>query len=180
MTEDYISNLMEQFNKKEILQMSEELGLDNSPSDSMSSVMEAIINDLEENGVPLAEDCSDLLNDFLYVAMFVDEDGNLIEIEDIEDEEDEEQEEEEKIPKRFDTEKEDEPDKEPVEDNLPECFSFHDERDPACRKCKVRELCREERVKMRPACFGKLFQKNNADCEVCLERTFCKEAMESA
>lgn len=172
--DEYIRDLMEQYSKDEIIDLCGELDLTVADSTRFQDVIKLFISELDENGVPENEDCSELMSDFLYVAEYVDENGELVELDDDEEEEVEEVEDESRVPKIV-------PDNPAIEldiDRLPECFGFHDTRDPACRKCKIKVSCQDERVKTRPDCFGTLYHKNNIQCKQCIERTFCKEVLD--
>jgi hypothetical protein len=64
-----------------------------------------------------------------------------------------------------------------TQDKMPDCFAFEDDKDPACRKCKVATLCRQSREANRPECFGKYFEPHSEECKVCIEAAFCVLAM---
>ena len=151
--DSYISDLCKEYRKQEIMTLAEELEL--SKRGSAGTIMEKVIWDLEDKGVPDESECSELMSDFLLASGFVDEDGNIIE-----DDEDEEE------------ELDDEP---LVIEKNPECFAFADDRDPACNKCKFKESCMVARINDRPECFGELFDRNSEECQGCLEVTFCKK-----
>jgi len=94
-----------------------------------------------------------LLFEYLVAAEIIDEDGNLI--------------------------GEVETDAKPAEqsvpkENMPPCYGFEDDRDPACKRCKVAQSCRTTRVESRPACFGKLYAEHDENCMACIEAPFCK------
>lgn len=164
--DDYIQDLMKQYTKEEVLGLCGELSLTVSDNTKFSDVVQLLTEDLDREGIPESDDCSELMSDFLYVADYVDEDGNIVELDVIEEEEEEDAREPKIVPEAV-----------KADEKLPECFGFHDERDPACRKCKVKITCETERVKTRPSCFGELYHKNNIQCKQCIERTFCKEVM---
>ena len=172
---EYIRDLMEQYSKDEVIDLCGELDLTVADSTRFPDVVKLLLAELDENGVPENADCSELMSDFIYVAEYVDEDGELVDIEEeAEEEKVVEVEEDNRIPKIV-------PDNPSIEldiDRLPECFGFHDARDPACRKCKIKVSCQDERTKTRPDCFGTLYDKNNIQCKQCIERTFCKEVLD--
>lgn len=149
-----VDEVSKQFTKKELHKIAEELEIGVDIGASATSIVSTVIGDLDENGVPEIEDCSDLLAEFLVAAEYIDENGNPV------------QEEEEKSSE------------EPVIDDAkkPECFGFQDSRDPACAKCKVVAACTKERVRTRPTCFGKLFKAHDPECQACLEFAECKGA----
>jgi hypothetical protein len=147
--------------------MCEDLDLDVDHGTSSKKLVTMLIDDIEENGIPDPDDCSPELEDFLYRAGFTDEHGDPLD-EYYEDEFEDFQEDEE-----YEDEEESE---EPVEvEVLPQCFSFHSEKDPACRKCKVIEACKVKRLEILPECFGKAFDKNDDNCKVCIENIHCRE-----
>ena len=140
------NELMGVFTKTEIIAIAEELGLpldDGRPT--ALQILQMIDDDLRQHGVPPEEDCSELLDDFLFQAGWIDEDGNPIA----------------KVEVQPDV-------------VLPECFSWADERDPSCKRCKVFEACLVKRIAKRPGCYGKLFMASNEDCMACLEASTCR------
>ena len=60
----------------------------------------------------------------------------------------------------------------------PHCFGWHDEADPPCRKCAVRAECIAKQHKVRPECFGELYDSSHPECKACLDNSQCIEAME--
>jgi len=152
-----MDNLLKQFSKEEILAVAQELGLKVKLSDRASLVLEMIQGDIEANGVPETDECSDLLFEFLFNADIIDEDGNTVG-------------EKEAIEESEETAVE-------VEVVKPECFSFADRRDPACNRCRLLEECAIVRIRNRPACYGRLFDKGAEECKVCIEAPFCMVAM---
>jgi hypothetical protein len=160
-SESNVKELYTQFNKAELVQVAEELDLDIDPQRmSNRQISKKILGDLDDNGVPEADDCSELLNELLYAAEYIDEQGELLEEVDTETEEIEEEPEvveEQELP-----------------EELPVCFSFADERDPACNRCKVKPACLEARIINRPPCFGKHYDENAVECQGCMEAINCK------
>lgn len=144
--------LCKQFDKDEIFQIAKELGLEVQAVDRAIVVMEMVLTDIEENGIPETEECSDLMFEFLVNAEYVDEEGNVLG-------EEAEAQEAEKIEE---------------ETAKPKCYSFADNRDPACKRCKLLDSCMKVRITNRPPCFGLLFDRNDAECIACLESPFCK------
>jgi hypothetical protein len=117
-------------------------------------LVKSIMKNLEEEGVPEFDQCSDLLAEYLIAAEIIDEHGNLIDGE-------------EGNAKSEDVTV--------SHDNLPKCYGFEDgDRDPACKKCKVQVMCRQARIEARPACFGKLFEEHDENCLACIEAPNCK------
>lgn len=152
--------ILKEFTKPELVKIANELEIDLPDKATSTRLIININADLTENGIPEEDDCSDLLEDFLWVAGFIADD---------EDDETEEEVEEEPVP-------------EPVveESALPDCYGCADERDPSCKRCKVFTGCMAERVSIREReleCFGKLFDINAQECGHCLEAGPCKIAL---
>jgi hypothetical protein len=162
MSNNTLSELYSQFSKSELLQIAEELKIKNVQMETRSSVItKSVLDDLDSNGVPETSQCSDLMLEFLVAAEYVDEEGNLIEGEEGNDGENA-REGEEKIVDLV---------------AYPECYSFADDRDPACNRCKVFELCTKERISRRPDCFGKMYSESADECRLCIEAPFCVKEM---
>lgn len=176
--------LMQEFEKLELVAVAEELELVVQDGQSTLSIIEAIRKSLREEGIPAEEDCSDLLDDFLFVAGYIDEAGNIVD----EDPEGGE------LGNVVDSARIVSEDKLVVHTEMgdgvverethfivdgkevpkPQCYGFAEERDPACKRCRVMEYCKKERLASRPACFGKLFSATDENCADCLEAASCK------
>ena len=158
MAADVAASLYKQFNKSEVIEIAGELELKTKVTQSAKVMTNMILDDLNDEGVP--EECSELMNEFLYAAGYIDEDGDLIEEEDeqIED---------------VSTQIED------VEevDQVPDCYTFADERDPACKKCKLVRECVLARIDNRPVCFGQFFDDKVEECKACIEAPLCSQAI---
>lgn len=63
--------------------------------------------------------------------------------------------------------------------DLPQCFSYYDGRDIACRRCRRARRCEQEFKVTRPNCFSKLYG-TQAECASCLYASQCVEEMEMA
>lgn len=137
-----------QFQKRELISIAQEMDLTVDIGTRASDIVAAIYADIEENGVPDTSDesLSDTLLEFLVAAEYIDENGNVIGEED---------------------------EQEISDDELPTCFTYADERDPSCQKCRVFDKCMAERVKSRPKCFGKLYKSTDEQCAACLEALPC-------
>lgn len=147
--------LQSQFTKPEILKIAEELEIDVNPSLGTARILEIVIRDIEANGVPELDDCSDLLGEFLVTAEYIDETGAL-------------------ISKQDTSEVEEEADEVEIDESrLPPCFSKADPRDPACMRCAVFDACMVSRIANRPPCFG-TFLATDDQCRICLEAADCK------
>lgn len=158
--DDLVRGLVSDFSKKEILVIAEELDLEFSSRVRSSEIVDSILEDMDENGIPVSDECSELLTEFLIAAEYTDDDGNIVEDGGDEDS------------KEGSDEKEEEMSVEP-----PPCFGFADERDPACKRCKAYSICMEERLETRPECFGRLFSKDAEECGVCIEASSCELAI---
>ena len=143
-------------NKSRLIGIAGELDLDVS-SMNVRQIVLVIANDLEANGIPEDQDCSDELYDFLVDADYIDEDGNILEEQEGDDE-------------VTDVEEEHE------EEDVPECFTYAEQKDPACARCKLYDACYKERIASRPACFGIHWDMNSEECKICLEFGACRQA----
>lgn len=163
--DEAVRELSKLYKKKEIQEIAEEL-LEEEPELSVSKagLIEQILDDLDENGIPdtsESDNCSELLYDFLIEAGYIDADGNVIPFdEEVGDEGQEGQEEDDEY--------------EGDVDDVPECYGFADSRDPACKKCLQYDDCVKVRISNRPDCFGILYNATEAECNVCLESSSCK------
>lgn len=181
------------FNKEEMVALAAELGLEGSGS--AYAIAHAIHDDLGKNGVPPEDECSELLDDYLFSCEYIDDDGmirdpfpNLPIIEQAEEEEDDEDKFNEYEPVAEEAE-EDEADWYEVLSDVVvvrgteypkyECWSMAEDRDSACRRCKVFQACSAERVKVRPPCFGR-YMKGDEQCEVCLEALPCSQVAQGS
>jgi hypothetical protein len=143
------------FKKSELQGIAQELDLPIGKLTTRQLVM-AIVNDIEDQGIPSTDDCSDDLFEFLLNIDFIDEDGEIL-----------------KVSKEKPTEVTNSP-KEPVE--KPECFSFAEIRDPACKRCVIYDRCLEARERARPACFGRSYSADSEECRGCIEASACSVA----
>lgn len=152
-----------QFNKQELQKVAKELEISASANETTRNLATAILKDLQENGIPedLAE-ASDTLYDLLVAAEYIDENGNVL------------------------GEEETVAEGESVSVNLPEmeipdwiCFSYADPRDPSCNKCKLYDPCWKKRVEKRPACFGKMYNRSEQECQSCIEAPYCVKETEN-
>ena len=69
-----VATLYKEFNKSEILEIAKELELNTKVSQSAKIITNMILADLADEGVP--EECSELMDEFLYVAGYIDDDGD--------------------------------------------------------------------------------------------------------
>ena len=122
------------------------------------TIINLVLKNLDNEGVPEPDECSDALWEFLVAADYIDEDGNLLELEENDDEQ----------------EGGNEQEQENVEDIDHKCYGYYDKLDPACRKCKVSELCIVKRRASLPECFGLMFEKTDPECGSCIEASGCR------
>lgn len=158
------------FGKQVLFDICQELGVQYTLSMHVWDVAQAILNDLDENGVPLDDAVSDDLFEFMVYAKYIREDGTLIEFIDDDAEPEEQSEEDEE-------EEEEEP------DEMPECYGWGDpEGDRNCARCPIQDSCVAERdrtIEDMP-CFGVLYEQDHPDCMDCTIWRLCKEEMEGA
>lgn len=156
--ESIVKELYTQFSKTELVDAANQLDIRVNPKKmSNRQIAKKIIEDLDANGVPEADDCSELLLELLLSAEYIDEYGELVEEVTVEDVEE--------VPPKVE---------EATPEELPVCFSFADERDPACNRCKVKAECLVARVANRPSCFGKYYDEHDVECQGCMEAPNCK------
>lgn len=144
-------SVYKQFEKTELLKIAKELGLDLRADERSVVMVEKLFQDISKEGVPEPSECSDLLFEFLVTAEYIDEEGNILEEAEG---------------------KESEAEGEAAVEN-PVCFSYADDRDPSCQKCKVFDACMRTRISSRPECFGKLYVEHDEQCKACLEALPC-------
>lgn len=150
-----INDVLSQFSKKEIMSVAKELGLDAQPDDQKVQ----LVNEIVRLGTRLSNDpnsdvdISELAVSMLVTAEVIDEEGNPL------------------------VKEEDDSDVE-LPENLPECWGYADDKDPACGKCIVMKQCMKLRISRRPQCFGELFSVHAPECIACLEAKFCKIEVE--
>lgn len=152
--------IMRQFDKEDLFCIAKELGLEVTNTISSRRCISIIAADMDENGVPAAEDCSEKMEDFLKVAGYIDANGDLLDTV----EEEDYQEESKEVSK--------------VGAERPQCFSYYSEFDPACKRCKVAQACKVERGKVVMSCYGKLFSPNSEECKACIENLSCRNIVE--
>jgi hypothetical protein len=152
-----IIDLYSDFTKEELLKISKEFGLNHKMSDKAKVIVSDILQFAVGKKPNTAKKrMSDLTYEFLLSAEIINEDGDYIE-------KSEEKEVEISTPKE----------EAEAEEKLPECFGAADREDPACMKCKVLEICEKKRIKNRPICYGKKYDKMSPECEICIESDTC-------
>ena len=156
---DLERQLLKSFKKAELFAIATELKIKKlSTTTPDIQIIRAVFDSLDNVGVPTFKTCSDVLAEFLVAGEVYDEKGNLIE-----------------------------PDENPDPEVLapttilgkelpkPPCFMFVDDSDPACKKCKLIALCREEHIKNRPPCYGQSYEVTAVECQECILAFMCKE-----
>ena len=171
-----IDNLAKEFEAHELALIAEVVKLSPVSRWGNRQYVEAIIISLRKNGIPdsLVGKLSsglELLEDFLYVSGYTDEGGNLVDEGDLPPE----------LtgdvigPKRLSLEQF------MLRENIlevPDCFSFADDVDVNCAKCKLYPYCAEKRLASLPPCFGLMWDSACTDCvEICMEAPFCKDVI---
>lgn len=160
-------SLIKDFTKKELISIAKELEFDNIPEQSSVVWVRCILDDVYLNGVPDFKDCSDALVEFLVASEIYDEKGKLLV------EETEEVKPLSKEPKKQSkpvvTQGDDAP--------KPECYSFWDGDDPACKRCKIVVLCKQAQIDNRPECYGVMFDTTMPECQDCIIAFMCQEAL---
>ena len=152
-----VYELIQLFTLVELNSILDELDIDFNSTDT-AAMINAIIADLKRYEPPYADDCSDLLYDFLVESGYAEEVTDVIDDGGVVNEE-------------IDVE----------EVESPDCYSYADKRDPACKRCKLFDGCALARVTVRETelhCFGKKFDVRNEDCISCLEAGYCRSAFE--
>lgn len=151
-----MAELHSMYTKDELLTLCEELQVDKiSMSDNTRKLVSKIIDNLNAEGVPEDDECSDLLYNFLIDSEFID---------DPDAEEEEAQEEEPQLVEEI---------------TLPDCYGFADDRDKSCKICRVFTQCMNERIEIRQnelPCFGTLYDNTAEECKLCLEAGPCRTA----
>jgi hypothetical protein len=147
--------IQENLTKRDLLDIIEELSIgDIELTTRYSAIIDAILKDCDDNGVPEWEDCSKLLRRFLMTAEITDKDGELI--------------------TEKSSEKVDETSVTQDIETYPECFGLADRKDPACNRCKVLEICLVKHKESLPPCYGKEYSDKAEECAICIENTVCK------
>ena len=162
--DDVLRGLMAEFKKSELLEIAKELDLEMSRGVRAPTLISSILKNLDDEGVPEPDDCSDVLWEFLVAAEYIDEDGNLLELEEDDDEKEGGNELQENGVEKIDH----------------KCYGYHDPHDPACRKCKVSDQCiiKRQADLLKLECYGLLFDKSDPECGSCIEASGCRKKFE--
>lgn len=145
-------DIVEQFSTSELVVIAEYLGLAPISKWGPRKLVDVIRLHLRQQGLPsLDKEHSELVEDFLYVDGWIGE----------------------QITNHTSTLGEYLASLGKSMDDLPECWSFADDADPACKKCGVYAWCAEHRIQNLPPCFAKLYDAGEEECMACLEAPFC-------
>lgn len=166
---DLVDHIVDEFSASELVIVAESVGLAPTSRWGSRRLVDVIIAKIDKDGIPnppkaeeeLWERSESLLEDFLYVSGYTDETGKRL-----------------KGGKTEELDLDDFLDANNI-DKEPDCFSYADDADPACKRCIVYRFCAEERIASLPECFGILYDRHNPECKVCLEAPFCKTAIEN-
>jgi len=155
------SDLVKRFGKSAIYSICEELGLEADTSVHVFRMLESIESDLDENGIPEVDDCSDDLYDMLIAIGYIDEEGELIDIQE--------------GGATQPVSKGDLP------DTLPDCWGCVDEDDLACGRCTLHDKCIVERGRLIDGleCFGVMYEPKVKECSICLYWKLCEKEQKS-
>jgi hypothetical protein len=155
-----VDNLANQFKTSELVQIAEAIGLSPTSRWGSRKLIDAILGYIKKSGIPKdlagTDSRRNMVEEFLYVAGFINGDGNVEE-----------------------GEKTDRP---PLEEfmeankieNRPDCYGYQDDGDPACKRCTLNEYCVEERLENLPPCYALLFDMVAEECKKCFEAPLCK------
>ena len=155
------SEVAREFGKVEVLEICQEMEISIDSNWHVYDLVKAIFSDIESNGVPVQEDVSDLLWEFLVFCSYYDDDGRVID------------------PPH------DAPD--PIAEvsklveKPPQCLGWGEpEYNPNCRICKLKDLCVAQREKQfaTVSCFGHLYNPDNPQCQECTVFRTCKDRTE--
>lgn len=164
---DVIDTIAEEFTPAELILVAEGVGMAPTTRWPKRRLVRVIMARIESEGVP--EPPTDinfmsqgdvLLEDFIYIAGYVNDDGNLTDR------------------KWLSTLSMD------VDEFMqlhgigskPPCYGFADDQDPSCKRCMLYIYCAELRLSRLPPCFGLLYSEGNPECLSCMERLFCRES----
>ena len=157
-------DLYRHYSKPQLMTVCRELGIEVSMVETSVAISEKFVTDVLDNGVPEKDTCSKLLMQILQTLGVVDENGDIVESLD-------EAVEDESLDYAAETSTE-------ADKDMPDCFGFADNKDPACEHCKVKEACMEKRIADKPSCLGSLYDPDSEECKICIEADECKERME--
>lgn len=165
---DMIDNISGEFTPAELILVAERVGLAPTTRWPKRRLVRVIMSKIEADGVP--EPPADLnfmsqgdvlTEDFIYIAGYVDDKGNLTD-------------------KRWLSTLEMDVEQFMEQHGItskPPCYGFADDQDPSCKRCMLYIYCAELRLARLPACFGGLlYSEGDPECLSCMERLFCRES----
>ena len=158
------SDVAREFGKQELLSICKELKIQVDEGEHIYRLVSILWQDLDDQGVPVSDDVSDLLYEFLLFCKYYDQGGKIIEVVE-----------------------EDEPEIEiaTVDDDgdLPECFGWGEPKyNPNCKRCVLREECVERRdtPTEENICFIEgLYDPESPTCAKCCVFRTCKDRADS-
>lgn len=172
-----IDQVAKKFKVQELTLIAEEVRLSPVSRWGNRQYAEAIIASIQKDGIPdppvgKLSSGQELLEEFLFIAGYVDEEGNIVDESDLPSE----------LTgdvvgsKRLTLEQF------MLKENIakePDCMSFADDADVNCPACKLYPYCAEKRLARLPPCFGLLWDPTNSKCanDNCIEAPFCKEVV---
>ena len=159
------SEVAREFGKQEVLAVCRELEIEVDDGEHVYALVDLIWKDLDESGVPVPEDVSDLLWQFLDFCGYYDEQGNIVE-----DSVDQERDPADKIAELLEDREE------------PGCLGWGEpEYNPNCKRCPLKEICVQmrERNMAEMSCAYVLYDPENEECKKCSVWRSCKDGMEA-
>jgi hypothetical protein len=161
------NTLYRNFDKQELLSIADQLKIPvkgNPTSKGLCEYMSGVL----DKGVPELGEVSDATFDFLVAGGWIDEDGNVLDVNLANAEVDDDDEEE-----TYEIHEKESDVLVAEEIKLPQCYGLEDDRDPSCRRCKVKDACKVLRIANRPKCFGLMHDGKEPECQVCIEEASC-------
>jgi len=162
-----IDQLADEFSKGELIMVAEAFGLSPTSDWGARRIAEVVLERIRKDGLkdkaqqPRAKE---LVDDFLYIA-FGDQipEGPS-----------------EKKSRGAGKPADVKPEPVATTETNPDCYSYADDQDPACKKCKLYSGCAQERIANLPPCFGKKYDPKDQECRECFEGIFCRQGVENA
>lgn len=162
---DITDHLSTQFNTGELTLIAEQVGLAPVSRWTSRQLIDAICATLDKDGIPEPPGTDIetlpqgvlLLDEFLYLAGYVDDQGNVIK----------------RAAQKLSLEQF-------MElhqlKSKPDCFEYADDKDPACARCIFYLYCAEARLANLPPCYGVIWLNTDVECQNCIDAPLCKEA----
>ena len=162
---DVVDNVASHFKIAELVLIAEFLGLSPVSRCQSRKLIDVVNLKIKVDGLPEppADEANlsrseELVEDYLYMAGFIDDEGEPIEFKKI------------------------------VNINItdfmalhninakPSCFSTADDGDPACARCMLYTYCGAARIQKLPPCWGLLYDSSHVECKGCFEAPFCSKS----